>query len=1052
MAEQLRVFLSSTKLDLAAAREDIIKYLGVLKSEVLAMEVSGSDESRPVEFSIAQVRSCNVFIGVYAERYGFVDEASGKSITELEYIEAGRMLDGRRLRAMLLYIIDPKAKWPLDLIEREPTKAAALQALKEQILRRHTVSFFTDPSELPFLILRDVIRKAGLVGEKFLRPRNRKTITPRRSLDRPVGMEYYGEDLSQLFFGRESELDALQRQVLNSRMSLLIGTSGVGKTSLLCAGLMHRVRLMGWSSALVRPLTDPVRNLKRFVWDQLLEGDLPNALDLPSVIRAVATAHRGRCVLIVIDQFEDVLAARDPADLDALAADLFSVFNMAEDNLTLLFCYRGEVESNIGTIWQTISGSPQGLPRTYLGPLGKHQARNVIESTLLALGMQLKEKTKSESSLLDTLLADLETESSLSGHSGVYPPFVQIVMAHFYEQKDNNGIYHSQTYYSAGQSRRIIAEFLMNQLKYLGKEIEIGKSILVALVSSYATKTQKSLEEISRECLLPIANVQSALNMLIDLRLVRRVDETHEIAHDFLAQTIFSELVSLSEREAKKFKDILASRAVAYDDTKACLTRAEHLHIYRFRNKILCTDHEARLLLASYLTGNGPVAYWAKKYSKAHLRDWTRHLIPDSEVEFRQAAYRFLVKLGDRPQLSVLAELFSDYKQQAELSRYITDLATSADIDLLVSLNRKKTEDVVRASEAALARLVTLSNVELLERMALSKSRNTMLAFEYIALELGQTLELSNIREGLNSHEPWRRLLSVCALPFKGKAEDLQELQGILRRKVPQKLKGAVTKSITRLALRLGHSETIHANLHAGDRFTVEKTLEAIDSPSRALTIEDLFSFYETYPLLTARAIYKTCVPSHRGRLQKILATVRLEPPARELVYALCKVGKEDDFQFLFCLLRDYDGQVSFWNPHAVVERISDLATLSHLPILERVINTKEFWRYYGEKDRPESKIAAANYANVYFMKRLAATAFGKIATRVQSPTVYRMLEHDYWVVRNGSLHAINRCGNANDLEALVQKAIEHPSKAKSLVAGICILDEILNIISEEAR
>ena len=371
MAEQLRIFLSSTKLDLEAARDDIIKYLGVLRSEVLAMEVFGSDESRPVEFSVTQVRSCNVFIGVYAERYGFVDEDSGKSATELEYIEAARMLDDRRLRAMLLYVIDPKAKWPLDLIEREPAKAVALQALKNQILRRHTVSFFSDPKELPFLVLRDVIRKAGLVGDKLLRPRNLQTVKPRRLLERPVGMEYYGEDLSQLFFGRESALDALLRQVLNSRMSLLIGASGVGKTSLVCAGLMHRVRLMDWSTALVRPLTDPLRNLKRFVWDQLLEGDLPNALDLPSVLRAVATAHRGRHVLIVIDQFEDVLAARDPAVLNMLAADFFDVFNLSEDNLTLLFCYRGEVESNIGSIWQTNLGFPTGASENLSGPIGQ---------------------------------------------------------------------------------------------------------------------------------------------------------------------------------------------------------------------------------------------------------------------------------------------------------------------------------------------------------------------------------------------------------------------------------------------------------------------------------------------------------------------------------------------------------------------------------------------------------------------------------------------------------------------------------------------------------
>ena len=1052
MADHLKVFLSSTQSDLANARESIIKYLGVLKSEVLAMEVFGSDESKPVDFSIAQVRQCNVFIGVYAERYGTVDDASGKSITELEYLEASRMLKERQLRAMLLYVIDPKANWPLNLIDREPAQVTALQAFKGQILKQHTVSFFADTRDLPFLILRDVFKKTDLAGERLFKPRNRRPVKLRKSLDRPVGMEYYGEELSQLFFGRESELEVLEKQVLDHKISLLIGSSGIGKTSLLCAGLLPRLREIGWSPIWVRPLTEPIKNLKRFVWDQLLEGNPPAELDFPSVIRAAASAQNGRRLLIVIDQFEDILAARNPSDVSTLTADFFNIFNMAQGNLAILLCYRGDVESELGAIWQTISGSPEGLPRTYLNPLNTDKARNVIDSTLQVLGVKLEESARSKPSLLETVLGDLATESSVNGQPGIYPPFVQILISHFFERKDKKGIYHSQTYYSAGQSRKIIADFLLNQLKYLGTAIEAGKDILITLVSSYGMKTQKSLKEISAECLLPIVDVRDALSKLIDLRLVRKVDETYEIAHDFLARTIFSELVSPSHLETKKFKDLLASRAIAYDDTKACLTKAEHLHIYRVRNKILCTESEIRLLLASYLAGNGPIAYWGKNYSIVRLKDWTRHLMPDSEDQFRQAAYRFLIKLGDKPHLSALAEAFSDYKQQAELAGYITDLAANADIELLIALNRKKAEKVVRASEAALVRLATIGNTDLLIRMASSNSRNTSLAFEKVALKVGQGLRLSDIREGLRAEESWRRLLSIYALPLKGKANDIQALHGILHSKVPQKFRDAATKSVTRLALRLGQPEIIRTNLRSSDRLTVEKTLEAIDTPSKLFTIEELFSFYRAYPQPSAGAIYNTCVPSDRTRLKKILMTVRLEPPARELVYALCKIGNEEDFSFLFRLLRDYSGVVNFWNTIAVVERISDLATVSHMSLLQRITNAEEFWRYYRVNERPKSRIPVADFGNVYFMKRLAAVAFGKVATRSQFPTIHRMLKHDFWVVRNGALNAIKRYGNADDLEMLVKEAIEYPSEAEGLVTAICGLDEMINKIGENAK
>lgn len=204
MSDAIKIFLSSTQIDLSKARQNIIKYLGVLKSDVLAMEVFGSDESMPVDFSLQQLRKCNIFIGIYAERYGFVDINTGKSITELEYIEASKMLTTGKMKAILLYVIDPKAEWPLNLVERE--SITKLDQFKREILSKHTVSFFHSIDELPFLILRDIIRKIGIGTGSFFKAKRHKTIRYMTSLERPVGMEYYGEELGRIFFGRDLEL------------------------------------------------------------------------------------------------------------------------------------------------------------------------------------------------------------------------------------------------------------------------------------------------------------------------------------------------------------------------------------------------------------------------------------------------------------------------------------------------------------------------------------------------------------------------------------------------------------------------------------------------------------------------------------------------------------------------------------------------------------------------------------------------------------------------------------------------------------------------------
>lgn len=56
MFGDLKLFLSSTQVDLAEVRKNIIRFLGVLKSDILSMEVFGSDETKPVDFCLSQVR------------------------------------------------------------------------------------------------------------------------------------------------------------------------------------------------------------------------------------------------------------------------------------------------------------------------------------------------------------------------------------------------------------------------------------------------------------------------------------------------------------------------------------------------------------------------------------------------------------------------------------------------------------------------------------------------------------------------------------------------------------------------------------------------------------------------------------------------------------------------------------------------------------------------------------------------------------------------------------------------------------------------------------
>ena len=85
-----RIYISSTFQDLQEERLAAAQAIRRLRHEALAMEDYVAEEQVPLDKCLADIRGCQAFIGIYAFRYGYVPEGYDKSITHLEYEEAGQ--------------------------------------------------------------------------------------------------------------------------------------------------------------------------------------------------------------------------------------------------------------------------------------------------------------------------------------------------------------------------------------------------------------------------------------------------------------------------------------------------------------------------------------------------------------------------------------------------------------------------------------------------------------------------------------------------------------------------------------------------------------------------------------------------------------------------------------------------------------------------------------------------------------------------------------------------------------------------------------------------
>ena len=136
----MKVFLSSTYNDLVEHRKAAHDALEQLGLQVDWMEAFGA---RPVESTKAcldEVEECELFVGIYAYRYGFVPDGKGVSITEEEFNHAQKL--GKPIFG---FIVKDDFPWQPKNIEYD--KKAELDSLLTKV-KKQPVDFFTTPDNL----------------------------------------------------------------------------------------------------------------------------------------------------------------------------------------------------------------------------------------------------------------------------------------------------------------------------------------------------------------------------------------------------------------------------------------------------------------------------------------------------------------------------------------------------------------------------------------------------------------------------------------------------------------------------------------------------------------------------------------------------------------------------------------------------------------------------------------------------------------------------------------------------------------------------------------
>ncbi|MUG91309.1 CHAT domain-containing protein [Scytonema sp. UIC 10036] len=233
------------------------------------------------------------------------------------------------------------------------------------------------------------------------------------------GLFAFREKDAQFFFGRESFTDILVEAVQHQSLVAVIGPSGSGKSSVVFAGLVKRLRDAGqWDIIDFRPSSRPLFSIASAIVSQTEPNrDRINRLDsiqnlvthlqlfedaLRNVVDDIIRENPDKRLLLVADQFEELYTlCRDPQERKTFLDRLLEAIARCH-NFTLVITLRADF------LGQALSYRPLSDALQYadlkLGPMTDTELQDAVEKPAALLGVTIEE------GLVERILSTVNTE------------------------------------------------------------------------------------------------------------------------------------------------------------------------------------------------------------------------------------------------------------------------------------------------------------------------------------------------------------------------------------------------------------------------------------------------------------------------------------------------------------------------------------------------------------------------------------------------------------------------------------------------------------------
>ncbi|WP_437682327.1 nSTAND1 domain-containing NTPase [Sorangium sp. So ce131] len=368
-----------------------------------------------------------------------------------------------------------------------------------------------------------------------------------------AGLSSFQEADADRFFGRAQDLAGVVARLRSQPLLAIAGASGVGKSSLVRAGVIPALKRSGegWEALVLRPGRDPVAALADLFSHPVvapgldaqalaLQGDAAVRAAMVERLRAepglLGAALRGwsgraqRRLVLFIDQFEELFTLGAPAgERAAFLACLDGIADDATSPLRVVLSVRSDFLERMAEHEHFMAAMTRGL--VFLRPMGREGLREALMRPVEAARHAIEDPA-----MVEGILDALETTRGAL-------PLLQFTAVKLWEMRDRGRRLLTRASYEAlGGVAGALASHADTVLAGMSeRQAKLARAVLERLVTPERTRAVASLGEL---CELPgdRGEIERVVALLADGRLLAievgsdRAGSTVELVHESLIE------------------------------------------------------------------------------------------------------------------------------------------------------------------------------------------------------------------------------------------------------------------------------------------------------------------------------------------------------------------------------------------------------------------------------------------------------------------------------------------------------------------------------------